>query len=281
MANMSVAYQRPNYSLQTLVKEVYALYGYTPRRASEYVTGYKDPNNFTGHNADNRGVVHAVDIFTDENGNLPEAEGRALAEKLRQIGAATGRFNYLIHDMSPGAPAPKIAGAFNNWQWEDYTGSSPHSDHIHISTVDLYWGDPVNFPASVYDSTATWGLAKINPSGGGVTPLPEKDWFDNMDENTLRKIIREETPKVIWGMSGKRPSEKGGQTMWNRVVVANEQAVRAAANSAAALELAKQAAAKQGLDVSKIDSIVTEAVKKGLADGTVDVNVTVAGGTNG
>lgn len=277
MVNMNVPYSRPNRSLLTLRDEIYRAYGYTPARASEFVTGYKSPSNFTGHNADANGVVHAMDVFTDENGNLPEAQGRALAEKLRLTGKATGRFSYLIHDMSPGAPDPRIAGAFNGWEWAPYTGESPHSDHIHISTCDLYWGDPVAFPADVYDSTASWGIAGINPSGGGVRPIePKDDELSASEVATLMAAIKA-IPGEVWSFSGKRPSEKNNQTMWNREVVDNENGARTAAQLAALTEVVKQLAVKQGLDITKIDAAVQEAVKKALADNTVNVDVTVGG----
>ncbi|WP_422934989.1 hypothetical protein [Sinomonas sp. P47F7] len=170
MPNMSVPYARPDRSLLTLRDEVYAVYG-RPARAAEFVTGYKSPSNFTGHNADSNGIVHAIDIFTDENGNIPEAPGRALAERLRVIGSVTNRFSYLIHDMSPGAPAPMIAGQFNGWVWQAYTGSDPHSSHIHVSVCDLYWGDPAPVGADVYDSTAPWGIAGVAAQGGNITPI--------------------------------------------------------------------------------------------------------------
>jgi hypothetical protein len=175
MVNLAVPYARPDRALLTLRDEAYAAYGYTPARASEFVTGYKSASNFTGHNADANGIVHAVDIFTDESGNLPEAPGRELAQKIVDELARRGiRTAYVIHDMSPGAPWPAIAGAFNGWQWQTYNGSSPHSDHIHVSICDMYWGDPAPVPASVYDSTESWnlGAGSISTQGGASTPLP-------------------------------------------------------------------------------------------------------------
>jgi hypothetical protein len=176
MVNLAVPYARPDRALLTLRDEVYAAYGYTPARASEFVTGYKSATNYTGHNADANGIVHAVDIFTDENGNLPEAPGRELAQQIVNEMARRGLTRgYVIHDMSPGAPWPAIAGAFNGWQWQDYDGSSPHSDHIHVSMCDMYWGDPAPIPASVYDSTEPWNLGgAVTPqSGATITPIQE------------------------------------------------------------------------------------------------------------
>ncbi|MEZ2373130.1 hypothetical protein [Arthrobacter sp. RCC_34] len=228
MPNMAVAYQRPNRSLTTLRDEVYERYDYTPARASEFVTGYKSPTNFTGHNADANGIVHAIDIFTDGNGNLPEAQGRELAEQLRAIGRATGRFSYLIHDMSPGSPDPRIAGAFSDWEWQPYTGESPHSDHIHVSTVDLYWGDPANFPADVYDSTEPWGIAGITNSGGAVRPIipkeddmPYRDW-PQADKDAFLKDMYE----AVWfGRPGAKlvQNRRLGRGEWPETIIGSSE----------------------------------------------------------
>lgn len=201
MVNMTVQYRGPDPSLITLTNELRAHYG-NPARTYEFVTGYKSAANYSGHNPDSDGVVHAVDIFTDDHGNIPEAEGRALAERLRLIGKRTGRFSYLIHDMSAGAPQPMIAGQHTGWLWQEYNGPDAHSDHIHISIADLYWGDPCPVPASVCNNTSAWGIAgtTITGQGSDITPITEEGFLMALshDEqlealNLLRKIEKHTT----------------------------------------------------------------------------------------
>lgn len=186
MVNLAVKYRRIDQALITLRDEVYATYGYTPKRPSEGVTGYQSSDNFTGHNADINGVVHALDIFTDEYGNLPEAQGRELANKIvaelerRGIESA-----YVIHDMSPGAPWPAIAGYFNGWQWQDYHGVSPHSDHIHVSIGDLYWGDYPPVGPEIYDSTESWNLG---------TPFVQEE---EVTEEQIEAVANKAADKVL------------------------------------------------------------------------------------
>ncbi|PSS42891.1 hypothetical protein C6401_15135 [Arthrobacter woluwensis] len=305
MPNMAVAYQRPNRSLITLRDEVYRAYDYTPARASEFVTGYKSPTNFTGHNADSNGIVHAIDIFTDDNGNLPEAQGRELAEKLRAIGRATGRFSYLIHDMSPGAPDPRIAGAFSGWEWQPYAGESPHSDHIHVSTVDLYWGDPVNFPAAVYDSTEPWGIAGITNAGGAVRPIETKDWFDMVTSKDLdtavekglakylgpistasgdvsvRQMIADGTRAAQTARDNTGPITRGGRPVSLRQEIADTKTGNIALQGQIAGLLAafKAATTGQNIDLNAVQAAAKAGAEEALKSG-VDVNVNV-GGTNG
>jgi hypothetical protein len=192
MVNLAVPYSRPDRALLTLRDEVYAVYGYTPARASEFVTGYKSATNYTGHNADSNGIVHAVDIFTDENGNLPEAPGRELAQKIvdemkrRNLTRA-----YVIHDMSPGEPWPAIASYATGYEWVAYTGQSPHSDHIHVSMCDMYWGDPAPIPASVYDSTEPWNLRGVTAASDQIKPIQEDDMASVPQEewDGLRQLV--------------------------------------------------------------------------------------------
>lgn len=165
---MSVPYARPNYALQTLVAELRAVWG-NPARIPEYVTGYKSVSNFTGHNADSNGIVHAVDLFFANNSAWNEARGWEAAEWLRTVegprGAIRGvpdRVAYIIY-------RDKIAGHHNGWQW----GGSGygHWDHIHVSTCDMYWGDPAPKPAGDYDSRAPWGFGSTVSAQSTVTPI--------------------------------------------------------------------------------------------------------------
>jgi hypothetical protein len=260
MVDLTVPYRRPDGALLTLRDEVYAVYG-RPVRAAEFVTGYKAPGNFTGHNADANGIVHAVDLFTDDSGNIPQPQGRALAEQLRQIGAATGRFSYLIHDMGEVDVEPMIAGQFNGWAWQPYTGSSAHSDHIHVSICDLYWGDPAPVGPDVYDSTAPWNLGTVIPASGSTTPIQEDDM------GTLEAI----TPEAMDNLA----------TMVHGAVKAQlEPVVRSVAfQEQFSVRMLEQIAAQTGakIDIEAIKAAAREGAKEGLAAGvTVDATVKVA-----
>lgn len=255
MANMSTAYRGPDPSLITLTNELRGHYG-NPARTYEFVTGYKSPSNFSGHNPDSNGIVHAVDIFTDDYGNIEQAEGRALAERLRQVGAATNRFSYLIHDMSAGAPRPMIAGQFNDWVWQTYGGVDAHSDHIHVSIADGYWGDPCQVPASVTNNTKRWGVTggSIKPQTGTITPIQE-DEFTMAEAKKIIDILTENQRRI-------------GRVY--DVQVENQRRITETR------EIVKQIAAKAGVEID-LDAIAKAAaagVAKAMADG-VDLDATV------
>lgn len=66
------------------------------------------------------GIVHALDL-THHTGVF---DAHALAEKLRA--SKDPRISYIISNR-------RIASAKANWSWRRYTGSNPHSKHIHVS----------------------------------------------------------------------------------------------------------------------------------------------------
>lgn len=301
MPNMAVAYRGPNPSLVTLTNELRSHFG-NPARTYEFVTGYKSPANFSGHNPDSNGIVHAVDIFTDDHGNIPAAEGRALAERLRQIGAATNRFSYLIHDMSPGAPRPMIAGQFNGWVWQAYGGADAHSDHIHVSIADGYWGDPCAVGAAVYNNTARWGIsAGATAQADNIIPIQEDDEVTPEDrlaiartvldfqvnqvgggKITLANMLSEYRPHVTQtqGVVGKVASQvlntevprqggQGGKTTLAGMVAWNDNHIIQILSAVAAT------AAAGGASVEEIQA----AVKAALTEGVVQVDVKVNGAT--
>lgn len=175
MVNLAVTYQRANFAVQALVSEVKARWG-TPARHPEFVTGYKSATNLTGHNADSNGVCHAVDLFFSNNSAWTEARGWELAEWLRTVegpkGAILGypdRMYYIIY-------RDRIAGDFSGWQWVG--ANYGHWDHIHVSTCDMFWGDPAPIPAGDYDSKAPWGFngSTLTPAST-ITPITEEEGF--------------------------------------------------------------------------------------------------------
>ena len=281
MANMSVAYRGPDPSLVTLTNELRAHYG-NPARTYEFVTGYKAPSNFSGHNPDSNGVVHAVDIFTDDHGNIPEAEGRALAERLRLVGKATGRFAYLIHDMSAGAPQPMIAGDHTGWLWAAYGGADAHSDHIHLSIADGYWGDPCNVPAYVTNDTSRWGVTGgANPQANTITPIPEEGFLMALsDEDQLE--VRDNMRKIVGWIntihSNVAPINTAAGPVSLRQMVADgtRAGQAAAANTAAIKRGGKNVSLRQEVADIKTSTLKTEpvivdiakAVKADDVDGT-------------
>lgn len=170
MVNLAVPYVRPNYALTTLQNEIRA---WRPGREQNlgFISGYISAANYTGHNADANGIAHAYDIGVDIQGDgtgLTVRDGKTLAERLRRLGKAGFgplAYGYVIHDR-------QIAGAFNGWLWAPYGGPSPHTDHIHISIIDLYYGDPVGIPATVYDSREPWNISTFSVlATRKITPL--------------------------------------------------------------------------------------------------------------
>lgn len=219
MVNMNVPYVRPAKSLTQLQRELNDVW---PTRQADlgFVTGYKSASNFTGHNPNDQGIVMAYDIGTYVDGQINEPAGRALADFLRTD--CNEKLEYIIHDMSEGAPRPMIAGNHTNWEWVDYTGADAHSNHIHISIVDLYWGDPTAVPASVYDSESSWGIAsrfKSGISGQGSKIIPiEGDPFSMASLDDLANAIKRpdvlsaiaaavlQAPVSWFGYDGKPPA---------------------------------------------------------------------------
>lgn len=268
MVNMAVGYARPDRALLTLRDEVYAAYGYTPARASEFVTGYKSPSNFTGHNADANGVVHAVDIFTDESGNLPEAAGRELAQKIvDEMKRRNLPRGYVIHDMSPGAPWPAIASYATGYQWVDYTGPEAHSDHIHVSMCDMYWGDPAPVGPDVYDSTASWNLGAtvkaasaptIQPIEEFLMSLPDQDQLEIRDN--LRKVVNSLGVAGVTGGDFREVRDNVRKLVYGQIDLAASVAAQKAAAGAS-------------------EAQIKDAVKAALAESTVAVDVTVKDST--
>lgn len=190
VANLSVPYVRPAKSLTSLANELNVVW---LGRGVDlgFVTGYKAADNFTGHNPNERGIVMAFDIGIHATATgIRPADGRNLAEYLRS--QANEKFQYLIHDMGTESEGvrPQIAGNHTGWEWQPYTGPHPHSDHIHISVVDLHWGDDCGVPANVYDSTSPWGVIEhfVKPGPKADPPVDVEVHWAVKSGDTLSHI---------------------------------------------------------------------------------------------
>ena len=69
------------------------------------------------HNPDVKGVVHAIDVMVT---------GDRAAAVVRECLLHSGDLQYVIHNRV-------IWSASTSWQPRAYTGSNPHTDHVHVS----------------------------------------------------------------------------------------------------------------------------------------------------
>lgn len=93
------------------------------------------------------GVVTAIDITHDPAGGCDSYE---LAQSL--LDSRDVRIKYIISNgriaSGPDGPSP--------WTWRKYTGTNPHSHHVHIS---------VRAKKDLYDGTAPWKFDLGKPDG--------------------------------------------------------------------------------------------------------------------
>lgn len=132
-------------SLDTLLAEVNAA---APNRSKLADGSIGDPAHAareSDHNPNAAGVVRARDITHDPADGCDADE---LAEHVRRLALAghpaLGPGAYVIWNW-------RIASATEDsqpWDWEPYSGSNGHTQHVHISVATA---------AAGYDSTAPWG----------------------------------------------------------------------------------------------------------------------------
>lgn len=107
------------------------------------------------HNPDSSGVVHAIDVMVT---------GSRAQAVVSQCLAHPGDLQYVIHNRV-------IWTVGNGWQPRQYTGSDPHTDHVHVS--GKHGGSHENGSTCVgYDlgaqnSTPTFNVCATPPSPGG------------------------------------------------------------------------------------------------------------------
>jgi hypothetical protein len=118
--------------------------------ASHVAEGTASDHNPWVHDPAGVGVVRAFDI-TSAGLKAPGITADDIAEKFRLLGLhgddrLTGG-GYVIFNR-------RIASGVADWKWRTYHGSSPHTEHIHLS---------VSRHQSGYDAKESWGLASGLP----------------------------------------------------------------------------------------------------------------------
>jgi hypothetical protein len=89
-----------------------------------------------------RGVVTALDITHDRSGGC---DANTIAESIRS--SRDSRVKYIIWNRRIANSA--AIGGSEPWKWRPYSGSNPHTRHVHIS---------VKPDKASYDSRDTWAI---------------------------------------------------------------------------------------------------------------------------
>lgn len=105
------------------------------------------------HNPDERGVVHAFDLTHDPAHGV---DCDQLAAHL--VAVRDARVKYVIWNRRISNPTVQ------NWAWRAYTGSNPHSRHMHVSIRYT--------TAAENDTSDWWDLAGTVPPAPAPVPPP-------------------------------------------------------------------------------------------------------------
>jgi len=136
-------------SITTLQAELTA--AYPSRTRPDWLIGdAAHAGSASDHNPNAAGVVCAIDIRQGGGINL-----NTVAETIKRNNPAAVK--YVIFNRRIWSKARNSEG------WRTYSGSNPHSDHVHVS-VGVGSDGRSTGP---YDSTGPWGI-----SSGGTTPTP-------------------------------------------------------------------------------------------------------------
>lgn len=137
-------------SLDRLRAQINATYPNRKKTSDGWIGDAAHRARPSDHNPNAAGVVTALDITHDPANGV---DAGALAERLRTSGDP--RIKYIISNH-------RIANS--GQPWRKYTGSNPHTLHVHIS---------VAASAKLYDDDRDWliGGAKV-PANPAPTPAP-------------------------------------------------------------------------------------------------------------
>lgn len=134
-------------SLEKLLEEVNTLAPSRSKASDGWIGDQSHQVRQSDHNPNSKGVVTAIDITHDPANGL---DCNVLAEALRN--SRDPRIKYVIFNKRAFDPY-NLKG---NWNWQPYSGSNPHTKHLHLSVR----GD--------YDNTAPWQI-------GGEEMITEAD----------------------------------------------------------------------------------------------------------
>jgi len=141
-------------SLRNLFDEIDILWPNRDRRTDGWIGDAAHQATQSDHNPDSRGIVHAIDI--DKDGIVPAMVVNACIDDDRPT-------SYVIWNRT-------IWSRSRRWIPRAYTGSNPHTDHIHVS---------IQYGTSWESGDWHWGLVDLTaPSSDIWTPSGDEDMDD-------------------------------------------------------------------------------------------------------
>jgi hypothetical protein len=151
-------------SLTQLGAEVDAAYPDRDKASDGWIADANHPST-SDHQPDADGVVHAIDI--DENLSPELGSLALLGEHLRST--RDPRMLYAIYEGRILRSYPKPELNLLAWEWGAYTGTDPHSGHMHISAN-----------RDLAEDGSTWGVTREVLSGVEETlTAADKQWISD------------------------------------------------------------------------------------------------------
>lgn len=118
-------------SLLTLRDQVNATHGLRAKGADGTIGDAAHAASVSDHNPDRYGIVRALDVTNDPDDHdgdpTDDFDAGALAEQLRA--SRDPRIKYVIWNRRI------FSSSIAPWTWRAYTGTDPHTNHVHISVV--------------------------------------------------------------------------------------------------------------------------------------------------
>lgn len=172
-------------SLETLRDQVNAAYPNRSKVSDGTIGDSAHAGTASDHNPNAQGVVTAMDLTHDPAHGF---DAHATADRLRQNRHPD--LKYIISNR-------RIAGAWSNWQWQNYSGVNPHDKHIHVSVG--VGDDGQSRPP--YDDTNKWNIIGDDMNENVDYPFVAnasqiilgrgkpvtQEWFNNSVEKTWTK----------------------------------------------------------------------------------------------
>jgi hypothetical protein len=177
-------------SLETLRSEILR---YKPGTTVWTIGDEDHQSGYSDHNPNSAGVVCAIDVLGNAGLSLNE-----FANAVKNSGHP--QVKYVIYNRKIWSKAKSSQG------WRNYTGSDPHTGHVHVS---VGVGSDGRSAPGTYDSLASWGIGN---TGGGYVPPTERDNMWPAYGEKGAAVEHRQRQLIYLGYSITRDGDYGNQT---------------------------------------------------------------------